>query len=144
MKKKYEASSTQSEKNQAFPKNIGLYLNFFSFILIKVQYLRVRKLLRIKQCCTLKKLNVHRYLNFLTLEKLFLANKQGVDMSMPNEIPENQQTNDAITISENGEVVITDPELAKSLQELSPEELDAIAGGLMSTNSNCPHTNNGC
>lgn len=53
-------------------------------------------------------------------------------MSNPNENPENQQVNDAITINENGEVVITDPKLAQALQELTPEELDAIAGGLQS------------
>lgn len=55
-------------------------------------------------------------------------------MSIPNEKPENQQANDAVSINENGEVVITDPKLAQALQELSPEELDAIAGG---HNGNC-------
>ncbi|MFW9264546.1 type A2 lantipeptide [Nostoc sp. CALU 546] len=50
-------------------------------------------------------------------------------MSIPNESPENQQVNDAITINENGEVVIKDPKLAQAIEELSPEELDAVAGG---------------
>lgn len=63
-------------------------------------------------------------------------------MSIPNETPENKQVNDAITINENGEVVITDPKLAGSLQELSPEELDAIAGGMADSNYRCNVTNN--
>lgn len=50
-------------------------------------------------------------------------------MSNQNENLEPQEVNDAITINENGEVVIKDPKLAEALQELSPEELDAIAGG---------------
>lgn len=59
-------------------------------------------------------------------------------MSISNENPESQQVNDAISINESGEVVIKDPKLAEALQELSPEELDAIAGGLMSCNKgNC-------
>ncbi|MBE9035713.1 type A2 lantipeptide [aff. Roholtiella sp. LEGE 12411] len=62
-------------------------------------------------------------------------------MSNPNENPENenQQVNDAISINENGEVVIKDPKLAEVLLELSPEELDAIAGG----NGNCGNCNCG-
>ena len=57
-------------------------------------------------------------------------------MSNPNENPENekQQVNDAISINENGEVVIKDPKLAQALQELTPEELDIVAGGLTDAN----------
>lgn len=53
-------------------------------------------------------------------------------MSNPKEQP---KSNDRIDINENGEVVIKDPQLAEALQELSPEELDAIAGG---GNGICP------
>jgi hypothetical protein len=69
-------------------------------------------------------------------------------MSNPNENPENenQQVNDAISINENGEVVIKDPKLAEALQELTPEELEAIAGGLRASADmadgngvNCPN-----
>ena len=59
-------------------------------------------------------------------------------MSIPNENPENQQVNDAISINENGEVVIVDPQLAQALEELSPEELEEVAGGLeKEINGNC-------
>lgn len=51
-------------------------------------------------------------------------------MSIPKENFEKQQVNDAISINENGEVVIVDSQLAQALQELSPEELEAVAGGL--------------
>jgi hypothetical protein len=61
-----------------------------------------------------------------------LAKTQGVDMSISKN--ENQQANDAISINENGEVVIKDPKLAEAIQELNPEELDAISGG---HNGNC-------
>jgi hypothetical protein len=69
-------------------------------------------------------------------------------MSNPNENPENenQQVNDAISINENGEVVIKDPKLAEALQELSSEELEAIAGGMQAmmleadgNGNNCPN-----
>ncbi|MBD2342608.1 type A2 lantipeptide [Anabaena subtropica] len=40
-----------------------------------------------------------------------------------------QDNNEKIQINENGELVIKDPQLADALQELSPEELEAIAGG---------------
>jgi hypothetical protein len=33
-------------------------------------------------------------------------------------------------LNENGELVVKNPELARALEELSPEELDEIAGGL--------------
>jgi len=50
-------------------------------------------------------------------------------MSNINENPKSEEVNEAIAINENGEVVITDSKLADVLQELSAEELDAIAGG---------------
>jgi hypothetical protein len=58
-------------------------------------------------------------------------------MSNPNEQP---KSNNKIDINENGEVVIKDAALAEALQELSPEELDAIAGGIakqLDDNGNC-------
>ena len=54
-------------------------------------------------------------------------------MSITNENTGNKQVNDSISINENGEVVIKDPKLAEALQELTPEELDAIAGGLQAS-----------
>lgn len=44
-------------------------------------------------------------------------------MSTPN--------SDRIGINEQGEVIINDPELASVTQELSDEELENIAGGMM-------------
>ncbi|HEY9692635.1 MAG TPA: hypothetical protein V6D15_10535 [Oculatellaceae cyanobacterium] len=38
-----------------------------------------------------------------------------------------QSINDAIASNENGEIVVKDLKLAEELQELSKEELDAIA-----------------
>jgi natural product precursor len=55
-------------------------------------------------------------------------------MSNQNENSNPKITNDAIALNENGEVVVKDPKLAEALQELSQEELDAIAGG---HNGNC-------
>lgn len=50
-------------------------------------------------------------------------------MSSSNEGYNAQKANNAISINQNGEVVIKDEKLAEALQELSPEELDAVAGG---------------
>jgi hypothetical protein len=59
-------------------------------------------------------------------------------MSQPNEEQKIKSDNDRISINEQGEVIVNDPELAKTLQELSDEELDAVAGGGNSgCNSNC-------
>ncbi|ACC85197.1 type A2 lanthipeptide [Nostoc punctiforme] len=63
-------------------------------------------------------------------------------MSNPNENQSPKQVSDYIGINENGELVVTDPKLAESLQELSTEELEQIAGGVLPTNGTC--TNNGC
>lgn len=67
-------------------------------------------------------------------------------MSNSNETPNTQTNNDSIVINENGEVVIKDTELAEQLQELSAEELEAVAGGLKklalrsdSNGKNCPN-----
>ncbi|MDF5708719.1 MAG: type A2 lantipeptide [Nostoc sp. S4] len=83
---------------------------------------------------------------YLTRNKLILAKTQGVNMSIPNENPEskNQQLNDTISINENGEVVIKDSKLAEALQELSPEELDAIAGGLQASMKEADSNGSGC
>jgi hypothetical protein len=37
--------------------------------------------------------------------------------------------NEKIILNEDGKIVVNDPQLAKALQELSPEELDGVAGG---------------
>jgi hypothetical protein len=52
-------------------------------------------------------------------------------MSTPN--------SERISVNEKGEVLINDPELAAAVQELSDDELDAIAGGLRGDNAggNC-------
>jgi len=63
-------------------------------------------------------------------------------MSTPNENENPKQASDYIGINENGELVVTDPQLAESLQELSPEELEEIAGGRAGGN-NCGR-NCGC
>lgn len=65
-------------------------------------------------------------------------------MSIPNENSENQQVNDAITINENGEVIIKEPKLVEALQELSQEELDAIAGGLQEQTRSADGNGFGC
>ncbi|MHC5611273.1 MAG: type A2 lanthipeptide [Nostoc sp.] len=61
-------------------------------------------------------------------------------MSIPNENENPKQASDYIAINENGELVVTDPKLAESLQELSPEELEQIAGGGNPgcSNGSCP------
>jgi len=48
-------------------------------------------------------------------------------MSNPNEEPKSSNN---IDIDETGKVVINDPELANTLEELSEEELEELAGGL--------------
>jgi hypothetical protein len=65
-------------------------------------------------------------------------------MPISSEDSNPQKANDAISINQNGEVVIKDKKLAEALQELSPEELDAVAGGAASkvletctSNKNC-------
>ncbi|ACC85196.1 type A2 lanthipeptide [Nostoc punctiforme] len=55
-------------------------------------------------------------------------------MSTPNENQNPKQASDYIEINEDGELVVKDPKLAESLQELTPEELEQIAGG---DNGNC-------
>lgn len=50
-------------------------------------------------------------------------------MSISNENENPKQASDYIEINENGELVVKDPKLAESLQELTPEELEQIAGG---------------
>jgi hypothetical protein len=55
-------------------------------------------------------------------------------VSNPNEDPKKNfnleiPKNEIITVDETGKVVIRDPELAKMSEELSSEELDAVAGG---------------
>lgn len=73
-------------------------------------------------------MNEHQNIHFLCLQPLFL-NQLGEIMSTPNESENPKQATDYIGINENGELVVTDPKLAESLQELSPEELEHIAGG---------------
>lgn len=51
-------------------------------------------------------------------------------MSNSNDNPNPQKANAAVEINENGEIVIKDPELAQALQELTPEELEVVVGGL--------------
>ncbi|MEH1770948.1 MAG: type A2 lanthipeptide [Nostoc sp.] len=51
-------------------------------------------------------------------------------MSTPNESENPKQASDYIEINQSGELVVTDPKLAETLQELSPEELEQIAGGM--------------
>ena len=65
-------------------------------------------------------------------------------MSSQNENNENKQVNDIITINENGEVVIKDRKLAQALQELSPEELDAVAGGIQARMQAADDNGGGC
>ncbi|MCM0592879.1 MAG: type A2 lanthipeptide [Gloeotrichia echinulata CP02] len=55
-------------------------------------------------------------------------------MSTPNENENPKQASEYIEINENGELVVKDPKMADLLQELSPEELERIAGG---GNGNC-------
>ncbi|MDF5723518.1 MAG: type A2 lantipeptide [Rhizonema sp. PD37] len=64
-------------------------------------------------------------------------------MSKPNENQSTKQVNEYIEINENGEVVVKDSKLAESLQELSPEELEHIAGGV-SSRANIISTNSCC
>ena len=59
-------------------------------------------------------------------------------MSQSNEEQKIKSDDDRISINEQGEVIVNDPELANAVQELSDEELDAIAGG---NNTGC---NTGC
>ncbi|MBE9035723.1 type A2 lantipeptide [aff. Roholtiella sp. LEGE 12411] len=62
-------------------------------------------------------------------------------MSTPNENQNPKQASDYLEINESGELVVTDPQLADLLQELSPEELERIAGG---KNRRCNSTNQNC
>jgi hypothetical protein len=64
-------------------------------------------------------------------------------MSTPNENENPKQASDYIEINESGELVVTDPQLAEFIQELTPEELERIAGG---KNRRCSqtNTNNNC
>ncbi|QFS52027.1 type A2 lantipeptide [Nostoc sphaeroides] len=60
-------------------------------------------------------------------------------MSDLNKNQISNQASEYLEINESGELVVTDPKLAESLQELSPEELEDIAGGLNGacSNDNC-------
>ena len=47
-------------------------------------------------------------------------------------------------INEDGELLVNDPALAGALQELKPEELNMIVGGLKESNTNCRGCTNNC
>ncbi|MBH8563497.1 type A2 lantipeptide [Nostoc sp. CENA67] len=63
-------------------------------------------------------------------------------MSNQNENLEPKENSEQIEINENGELVINEPQLEQALQELSPEELEEIAGGLRANASNGACGNN--
>jgi hypothetical protein len=56
-------------------------------------------------------------------------------MSQHNDEQKGQTDNARISVNEKGEVIVHDHDLAETLQQLSDEELDAVAGG--GNNCNC-------
>jgi hypothetical protein len=58
-------------------------------------------------------------------------------MSTPNENDSPKFSSESIDIDETGKVLINDPVLAKMNEELSQEDLDSVAGGLVDGGDHC-------